>query len=50
MCKELAKLELFLDIRLELKDIVLNELLNEEVDDLLNKYELTTIKKIITKK
>ncbi len=50
MCKELAKLELFLDIKIELKDLVLNDLLNDQVDNILNEYELMTIKKVLSKK
>ncbi len=50
MCKELAKLELFLDIKIQLEDFKITDLSNPKVDELLTKYELMTIKKILHKK
>ena len=50
MCKKLAKLELFLDIKIELEDFEIANLFNSKVDELLTKYELMTIKKILHKK
>ncbi|MGL5617800.1 MAG: 5'-3' exonuclease [Metamycoplasmataceae bacterium] len=49
LCKELAKLEMFLNIDITLEDIKINILLNEEVLNVLIKYELNTIKKILQK-
>lgn len=48
MCKKLACLELFLDIEIELNDIKITCLLNDIVESVLTKYELNTIKKLIS--
>ncbi|MGL5204867.1 MAG: 5'-3' exonuclease [Metamycoplasmataceae bacterium] len=49
MCKELAKLEMFLDINIKLDDLKMNDLVNANVLKVLRKYELNTIKKILQK-
>lgn len=49
MCKELAKLEMFLNINIELDDFKIDDLLNDDVNKLLNKYELNTIKRMLLK-
>ncbi|MGL5308875.1 MAG: 5'-3' exonuclease [Metamycoplasmataceae bacterium] len=49
MCKELAKLEIFLDINIKLDDLKMNDLVNANVLKVLSKYELNTIKKILQK-
>ncbi len=49
MCKDLAKLELFLDIDIKLDDIKIDYLLNNKVIEILDKYELHTIKRMLEK-
>ncbi|MGL5732964.1 MAG: hypothetical protein ACRCXE_02765, partial [Metamycoplasmataceae bacterium] len=49
MCKRLAKLEMFLDINIKLDDLRMNDLLNDDVLNILSKYELNTIKRTLQK-
>ncbi|MGL6124996.1 MAG: 5'-3' exonuclease [Metamycoplasmataceae bacterium] len=49
MCKELAKLEMFLNIKIELDELKMQPLINDDIDKILSKYELNTIKRVLEK-
>ncbi|MGL5205879.1 MAG: 5'-3' exonuclease [Metamycoplasmataceae bacterium] len=49
MCKRLAKLEMFLNVDITLDELKIKNLNNEEVLNILSKYELNTIKRLLLK-
>ncbi len=49
MCKNLAKLELFLDINIKLEDFEIEKNMNNKTVEILDKYELKTIKRMLEK-